>query len=98
MKKPQRAEPEGPPEERILVGGRLRSNSERARLERSLESTIGEFRRRRRTLHLKEDCDWLELDVDAEFVRARFSGKAALHRWFPAIRHVASEYGLVEPD
>lgn len=98
IKKAPVPESVGPPESRVLVGGRLRGPRERAQLEEAFEATLGEFRRRRQTLYLKQDSDWLELDVNAEFVRAHFSGKAAVALWFPAIRRVGSEYGLVEMD
>lgn len=91
-------EPDQQPEERVLVGARRLGSVERARLEAAFEAALGSVLRRRQALVMREANDHLELLVEAEGVRARFSGRRAIDRWLVTLQRVGREHGLVEPD
>lgn len=90
--------PEGPPEERLLVGARVLGAIEKGRLEAALEEALGPLKRKRKRLVVQHDADVLELELDGRFVRAVFLGRGARDRWLVTLQGVAREHGLVEPE
>lgn len=97
---PPPAPPEPPqqPEERVLVGSRRLGPVERARVEAAFEAALGAMLRKRQALVAREADDTLEVTVESEGVRARFSGRRAVGRWLVTVQQVGREQGLVEPD
>lgn len=91
-------EPPQQPQERAFVGSRRLGPVERARVEAAFEAALGEVVRRRQALLARDGADSLELSVEAEGVRARFSGRRAVDRWLLTVQGVGREHGLVEPD